>query len=431
MQITGDGKNAPLSAEEFSSLLGPLINGKVQNKIAVAVSGGPDSMALAHCAKRWADINGVKTYAFIVDHRLREESAEEAAQTKQRLSNMGIVAEILVWKHDDVKSRIHVIARQARYDLLIGACKENSINALLLAHQRDDQAETILMRLAKGSGPEGLAGIDPVSVRDGINLLRPLLSVSKSRLISTCVAAGIEYATDPSNVSEKYARGRLRKILPLLEQEGMTVDRLIDLGQREREAKEALDHGKRMLLRAAAWMDNAGTISLNLEQLRSAPTALAARAFSHCLEAINRSAYPPERASLMPVLHSLLSDEPMPVCTLSGCMIGKTASSATIIREFSHITGVLPISPGQTVLWDGRWQVTIRKEYSGHDLTVKPLGTQPHEAIDSLSPALRHDVPQGRVRANLPAIWSGERLAIIPDIFALSGPAYAVCENRL
>lgn len=438
MQVEGEdcaagqcAQAVPVAEEEFISFFSPLIYGRNLRKIAVAVSGGPDSMALSFCAKRWAEKNGVEVYGFLVDHRLREESAREAELTRQRLVAMGVHAEVLVWDHGQVKTRIHVVARQARYDLLIAACRKHGIDTMLLAHQRDDQAETILMRFAKGSGPEGLAGIDPSNMRDGVCLLRPLLAVPKSRLVVTCNAAGIGFAVDPSNEYSKYARGRLRQIQPLLEREGFSADRLIDLGDRAREAKEALDHAKRMLLRATAWMDSAGTISLNLEQLRSAPVAIAARAFSHCLEAVNREAYPPERASLMPVLAEILSDASMPGCTLNGCMVVKNSTSAIIFRELSAITECVPISSGQTVLWDGRWRITLNSKIDGQNVTVRALGVQQHELTDKLFPTLRHDVPQGRIRATLPSIWSGENVAIIPDLFNINGPAYAVCESKI
>jgi tRNA(Ile)-lysidine synthase len=186
------------------------------DKLALAVSGGPDSMALAFCVKRWARRDCV---ALIVEHGLRAESAEEAKQVKQRLQNMGIPAEVMPWEHEDGLTRLHEKAREARYGLLTEACHRLGAGDLLTAHHQGDQAETILMRLAKGSGIDGLAGIAPQSARDGIRLLRPFLSLPKERLIATCEAACIDMVTDSSNKSEKYARGRLRKIMPLLASE--------------------------------------------------------------------------------------------------------------------------------------------------------------------------------------------------------------------
>jgi len=456
----------PLSAEEFADLMMPFALSKAPH-IAIAVSGGPDSMALAWCVKRWVEEkepsfpqkressasdsermsqqkfqfkqpvkilddhlrhtarrrapldsrfrgNDGSFMAFIVDHQLRLESSAEAKQTKQRLAALGIKTEILRWEHPPIASKIHVAARKARYALLLEACKKHGIDNLLLAHQREDQAETILMRLAKGSGIDGLAGIAPVNSVEGVRLLRPFLFLPKERLIATCKANGIAFVTDPSNAAAKYARGRLRKVLPLLADEGLTSERLIDLGDRAREAKEALDHYTQNLLRVAAQMDSAGVIRLNLEQLRSAPKAVALRALGACLCAVHPTDYQPERAVLLPLLEALCNDAPTSARTVHGCVVSKTASKATVLREPSAITDIKPIAPGETVLWDGRWQVTLSPECKQRDLVIRALGVQSHEIIDKLAPGLRHDVPQGRARAALPGVWQGEKLVLIP-----------------
>lgn len=408
----------PVTDEEFAALMKPFdVNAQ---PLALAVSGGPDSMALAWCVARWngstALRGGAPVKAFIVNHALRPESAEEAEQTKKRLEEIGLETEILRWDHPPVTTRIHVQARKARYDLLIEACKRHGIRHLLLAHQREDQAETILMRFAKGSGIDGLAGMAPTSTIKGITLVRPFLNVSKERLIATCQAAILHYATDPSNEKEKYARARLRRLQQTLSTEGFTTERLLDLGDRAREAKDALDHYTKALLRVAAQQDEAGSIRLNLEQLRSAPQAVALRALTACLRAIHEADYPPERASLLPVYKALCADEPMETRTLHGCVLGKTDKHVTFCREFSTITDEQPIEPGQTVLWDQRWHVTLEaNQQTG--LVVRALGFQTKETLDRLAPYILKRIPQGRVRAALPALWKDKTLAIIPSLW--------------
>ncbi|MDD3182539.1 MAG: tRNA lysidine(34) synthetase TilS, partial [Alphaproteobacteria bacterium] len=199
-----------ISAHEFERLLAPFV--KTSERIAVAVSGGPDSMALTFLVKQLKTSEGL--LALIVEHGLRDESAQEAAEVATRLRAMEIETEILPWRHDGVKSRVHVKAREARYGLLIDACKRHGITTLALAHHAGDQAETILMRFAKGSGIDGLAGMSAVTEVDGVRLVRPLLGKPKARLIATCEAHHIVYVTDPSNEADKYARGRLRRVLP-------------------------------------------------------------------------------------------------------------------------------------------------------------------------------------------------------------------------
>jgi tRNA(Ile)-lysidine synthase len=404
-----------LGADEFAALAATFAPFGEKYRFAIAVSGGPDSMALAFCLHRWSRERGFISRALIVDHGLRPESAVEAETVRQRLTALGLDAEILRWEHDAVVTRLHTTARKARYRLLADACKRHSISDLWLAHQMEDQAETIVMRLAKGSGIDGLAGMSGASTFDGVRLLRPFLGVPKARLIATCDTAGLAYVEDASNRSEKFARGRLRRILPFLAEEGLTLERLIDLGARASEAKEALEHYTQELLHRSASRDEAGAARLALDALREAPRAIAARALARALQAVHVEDYAPEHGSLMTLLDALRAGGEMPARTLHGCLISKTPVQATILRETSHITDAPLIRPGESVLWDGRWQVTLAKE-AVDSYTIKPLGSPSHETLDALAPGLRKRVPQGRVRAGLPALWQGEKLMLIPSL---------------
>ncbi len=399
--------SAPIGTEEFSLLMQGFA--PFPKKIALAVSGGPDSMALAFCIKRWS---GAECVAFIVDHGLREESADEAAEVKKRLTHMGIQTEILRWTHGAISSRLHVIAREARYRLLTDACRTFGAGDLFMAHQAEDQAETILMRFAKGTGIDGLAGIPACGMREAVRLIRPFLSVSKKRLIETCTAASIKTVTDPSNEKVKYARGRLRKIMPLLAAEGFTVERLTTLGIRAQEAKEALDHMTYVFLEKAAQTEMGGSVRMDREALRGLPRALALRAFGACLRYVHEKVYSPEYNSLSATLDAFVRGGDA-ARTLYGCIISPSEKHITILREPTAANEALPISPGQAVLWDGRWVVTARAGTTKG--TIRALGNPPHERLDVLAPGLRKQIPQGRIRAGLPAIWEDDSLCAIPS----------------
>jgi tRNA(Ile)-lysidine synthase len=403
---------SPLGAQEFAKLMDALA--PLPRKIALAVSGGPDSMALALCVKRWLKPPH-EAVALVVDHGLRAESAKEAEHVRGALKRLGFETEILCWRHDPVTARLHEAARKARYDLLTEACRARGIDALLLAHQREDQAETILMRFAKGSGVDGLAGMRLQSVKNGLRLLRVLLDVPRVRLVATCAAAKVPFISDPSNASEKFARGRLRRVMPLLAAEGFTIERLLDLGPRASEAKDALDHYAEALLRVAGKMDEAGALRLDLEHLRAAPKAVRERAFGACLHSVGGGDYAPERIALAALLAALGADKEMASRTLNGCLIGKTMRTATIMREFAAITDFQPIAPGESVIWDHRWRVTLdKKAESG--FAIRPLGNPPHDILDRLAPELRKIIPQGRARACLPSLWRKGKLALMPAL---------------
>jgi len=384
---------------------------------AVAVSGGPDSLALAICLQRWAlsQPRSIKIKAFIVDHRLRHHSDQEASITKERLAGLGLEADILVWEHSLLSSRIHLMARKARYQLLLKACQENRIGGLFFAHQSEDQAETILMRLAKGSGVDGLAGISPQHTLEGIHILRPFLTIPKERLIATCMAASVPYISDPSNSSEKYARGRLRKILPLLASEGLTIERLNDLGARALEAKEALQFIADRFLREHTSRDEVGVLHIDVVAFNAMPYAIAERIIIESLAAIQPHDYAPERHSLRGLLEGLRSHDAMPARTLHGSLIRKTPRHIIVMREVSSITDLVEIQCKSEMTWDGRWRIWLDSQKRTGPFYVRPLGNPPHEVVDNLSPLLRRRIPQGSYRATLPSIWSDNSLLFVPS----------------
>ncbi|MDD3182428.1 MAG: ATP-binding protein, partial [Alphaproteobacteria bacterium] len=284
-----------------------------------------------------------------------------------------------------------------------------------LAHHAGDQAETILMRFAKGSGIDGLAGMSAVTEVDGVRLARPLLGEPKARLIATCEAHHIVYVTDPSNEADKYARGRLRRVLPLLESEGFTSERLLDLGDRAREAKEALDHYAHGFLQEAVHAMEGGAFRLELSTLRGLPRAVALRALVMLLMALHEESYPPERKHLIPVLDWLLDQDEGEARTLNGVLVqkGDLCDRAIFLREPAAITDRQSLIAGQTCVWDARWDVTYGGLETG--LEIRALGLQPHDVLDHFAPQLRAHIPQGRVRAGLPAVWRDDELVAIPS----------------
>ena len=423
---------APLGAQEFAVLIEGFAPFPSPLRIAVAVSGGPDSMALAFYAERWLQMrnDGSALLVLIVDHALRPESAAEASSTRKALAKIGIEAEILSWQHPPVISRLHETARKERYRLLCEACRRHGIRDLLLAHHREDQAETILMRLAKGSGIDGLAGMKAQKIFEGVRILRPLLTIAKERLAATCAMSGLPFVSDPSNQSQKFARGRLRRVLPLLAEEGLTVERLQDLGARAAEAGAALDHAAFALVRVATACDESGAIRFNLEHLRSAPRATALRALAICLGSLHRSDYLPEHAALTRLLDALLLDGVMPPRTLAGCLVSKNTTHISMMREYAAITEILPLPPGGSVIWDQRWRVSLSAR-AGDEYVIRPLGNPTYDVLDGLAPNLRRLIAQGRARASLPALWFKEKLVLIPALPSARNKAEAVAEPIL
>ncbi|WIM13469.1 tRNA lysidine(34) synthetase TilS [Enhydrobacter sp.] len=201
---------AAIGGDEFAALMMAFGPFEADPVLAVAVSGGRDSLCLVLLAQDWAAARGGRTVALIVDHGLRAESASEAAATRDLLAGRGIAAEILHWSGEKPASRLQEEARTARYRLLFEACRRHGILHLLVAHHAADQAETVAMRMARASGPDGLAGMAAVVEHRQARLLRPLLSVPRDRLTATLRERGIPWIEDPSNADPRFERARLR-----------------------------------------------------------------------------------------------------------------------------------------------------------------------------------------------------------------------------
>ncbi len=229
---------APLSPDEIRTLLRPLEG----RRPLLAVSGGPDSMALMACVARLAAERGAPPPAVAtVDHGLRAGSGGEAATVGEVAGRLGLPHAVLLWSGPKPATGLQDAARIARRALLLAEARRTGAEALVLAHHRDDQAETVLMRLCAGSGIAGLGAMRPCTTEEGIAVLRPFLSVPKARLVATAEAAGMPFVRDPSNADPRFARARWREAEALLAAEGLDAGRLARLAERAARADAALE----------------------------------------------------------------------------------------------------------------------------------------------------------------------------------------------
>jgi tRNA(Ile)-lysidine synthase len=277
---------APVSSAEAKTLFGPLAHLPV---LVLAVSGGPDSTALLMLAARWraARKAGPKLFAVTVDHGLRKESAGEARAVKRLARRLGVPHRTLRWPGNKPLTGLQEAARAARYRLLAAFAKSAKAHHILTAHTLDDQAETVLIRMTRGSGVTGLAGMAPMSPLpvggDGeIMLVRPLLEMPKARLVATLARAKIDFADDASNSDPRFTRVRLRALMPGLAREGLDARRLVLLARRLRRADAAIDAAVEAAAAAAAspsecrWPDR-GAIVLDAEKFGRLPAEVALR----------------------------------------------------------------------------------------------------------------------------------------------------------
>lgn len=337
-------QSTPLDEREFSALMANISLPK-DAPIAVAVSGGTDSMALCLLAQEWATSQDRKMIALTLDHKLRPESAREATQVGLWLAVRGITHHILTWEHaaGDLQGNLQEQARNARYGLLEEWCQANGVEYLLIAHHQEDQAETFLLRLARGSGVDGLSAMSPMSQRGGITLLRPLLDTPKARLIATLRARGQEWLDDPSNHNRDFDRVRMRQLMPALAHAGLTPHRLAQTAHHMRRARQALEATTNILLAAATQTAGEQTI-VQMPLLLAAKKEIALRALARLIEAIGGCGHPPRMGDLERLYHHLHIIPSKPY-TLGKCLFcpsrkKKAAETWSIKREKQRRVGL-------------------------------------------------------------------------------------------
>ena len=235
-----DDDHSPISALEAKRLFA---DWKAAPALVLAVSGGPDSVALMWLVARWrrALARGPRMIAVTVDHGLRPEAAREAREVKRVARQLDLPHRTLNWTGAKPNTGLPAAARTARYRLLAQAARASGATHILTAHTRDDQAETVLMRMLRGSGIAGLAAMARETERDGVWLARPLLDIPKSQLIATLNKAKIAFADDPTNRDTAFTRPRLRAIMPVLAEEGGDSRNLARLASRLARANAALE----------------------------------------------------------------------------------------------------------------------------------------------------------------------------------------------
>ena len=322
---------SPISPEEAAALLAPLARAR---HVALAVSGGPDSLALLHLAARWREERGgtPELTVLTVDHALRPGSRAEAEAVDRAAAGLGLPHAILTWEHEEIADTgVQEKARAARYGLMVAHAHAHNIEAIVTAHHLDDQAETFLMRLRRGSGLDGLAAIPERSTWGGIAILRPLLDVPKTRLVATLEEQGIAYASDPSNADPRFERARMREAADALAALGLTPDVLALTARRLRRAREALDQATDAFLADHAEM-HADHGTIDRAAMLDAPQEIALRALARVIEAVGGGDEPVRLAKLEALLASLTA-HPAKTQTLGHCRIEPKGRRIAIFRE--------------------------------------------------------------------------------------------------
>lgn len=331
---------SPVSASEAKSLFADLVRVPA---LILAVSGGPDSTALLVLAARWrAPLKrGPKLFAVTVDHALRRQSAAEARTVGRLARKLGIPHRILKWSGRKPSTGLQAAARDARYRLLAKAANRIGARYILTAHTLDDQAETVLFRLARGSGISGLSAMARQLDMAGLALVRPLLDLPKARLVETLRRAGIDFADDPSNRDPRFTRARLREVMPVLAQEGLSARRLSTLAARLRRADAAIEAMVQVAaLELAERKTRPASIAFPVEGFIKLPAEVALRLLGRAVATIGDEG-PVELGKLENLLAALFAPQTPETIrrTLAGALVTRSAGTLSVERAPARRSG--------------------------------------------------------------------------------------------
>lgn len=369
------------------------------DRVGVAVSGGGDSVAALVLAVE--ALGAARVAAVTVDHGLRPEAAAEAAGVAALCARLGVAHDVLRWDEGPAGGNLMGEARAARLRL-IGGWARGRVGAVLLAHTRDDQAETLLMRLARGSGVDGLSGMAARREAEGVLWLRPLLDVSRAELRRALTERGVGWVEDPSNADPRFLRVRARQALSVLEGLGIDAATLAATAGRMQRARTVLEDAAQRALEDHV-AEDCGILRIGAAAL-DLPGETRDRLFAHLLMQLSGSAYRPRLEDLQRLLAAGRG-------TLMGCLLRRRGDKLFLGREARAVAD-LACPAGQD--WDGRWRAAGPGEARIRALGQAGLAQLSQQARGGLHPHWREtEIPEPLLRG-LPGLWRDGRLVAAP-----------------
>lgn len=378
-------------------------------RLGVAVSGGSDSMALLDLMAWHGRQHGFEVRAVTVDHGLRPEAAVEAAEVAAFCAGRGIPHDVLRWEGWDGTGNLQARARRARYALIVDWAKRAGADWVALGHTEDDQAETVVMRLARASGVDGLAGMPDRFERDGLVMVRPLLRLEREDLRDYLRDRGIGWCEDPSNEDDSFERVRARRAMGVLEGLGIDSGALARVAENARAAKTALDH--------YAWQEVAenglaeedrGDLILPERGTEGnpVPPEVLRRVWNGAILWIGGADYPPRAAAMTGMVAALGATGRY---TLGGCVVSRSGTEGDFgprLRFTREYNAVSILRCATDHLWDGRWRL---EGPHAPDLEIRALG----EAVADCKGWREAGMPRVSLLAS-PAVWRGGDLVAAP-----------------
>jgi tRNA(Ile)-lysidine synthase len=306
---------------------------KIDENFIVAVSGGPDSLALAFLAKIYSIKNRLFPKFIIIDHKLRLESTDEAKVVKQVLKRYSINAEILTWKGKKPSKNIQSSARNKRYELLFAKCSKYKISNILLGHHEDDLFENFFIRILRGSGLRGLISLGKKNKVGSINLLRPLLDQNKNDLVFLSKYVFDFYVEDPSNEDDKYLRIKIRKLIKGLYKSGLDKKKFTKTIRNLKYSNSVINfYVNENLKKNTFFLTSKNKLILNKTFFQQ-PHEIVFRSLSDSLKVIGKKYYSVRGKKLDKIISDIENNK-LSKATLGGCIIEKVNQTAIISKEY-------------------------------------------------------------------------------------------------
>lgn len=408
MQLEPDARERAL-LHQLQAALDGIAPGRGTLRLGLAVSGGSDSVAMLHLFAALSQTRDIALAVVTVDHGLRPEARQEAAFVAEICARYGLSHECLEWSGWDGQGNLQAEARAARYHLLANWAHATQRDWIALGHTEDDLAETFLMRLARGSGLDGLAAMDRQFNRAGAAFFRPLLGASRQDLRLYLTQKGHGWQEDPSNADTRFQRVSTRQVLTGLEPLGLGRAQIANAARRLSAAKTALQEFAREHAEKIVTFQG-GDLVIGSADWRATHPELQRRLMNAMLQWAGDTTYAP-RADAVADLDKKLRSQGRH--TLNGCVVSLDADSLRVAREYNAVSDMVCEAGA---LWDGRW---LLEGPGGAEIEVRALGETGLLACPNWRDT---GLPRRSLLAS-PAVWTGPELVAAP----LAGLANGWC----
>ncbi|AAV86969.1 cell cycle protein [Anaplasma marginale str. St. Maries] len=396
---------------------------------AVAVSGGVDSITLLNLVAALHKTQATSRPVVLTgNHGFRAEADHETRFVQKRAVALGLDCEILRWNRHRTSSKSQETAREIRYSLLHQWCTEHSVKFLLTAHNKSDQAETVLMHLERGSGIDGLSGMHERSVFGDITIYRPLLGFTRQEILEYATQKQLSWVEDPSNQDPKYRRTFFRNLIAESKNPGVVVDRLCRTTSHMHRALACILHYVRSSLDYCLEFSPLGFITVKSQELRSVPEEIASRLLLLSLMAMGGKDHKPRYSAFWPILTKILQGQDFTPRTLHGCKVRKEPDgNFSIVRELARIETKIGVKTiAETIQWDRRFAIKIMCTHNASAAETTSCSAKhapnPSEETQNLyiTPLGNGSLPEHLVHVNrdvacsLPVLAHGDKVLAYP-----------------